>query len=358
MSLESAQAIINQDIAEIISAVGEDNFQILAGKEMLVTGVQGLLGGYIIDTLAHLNETVLKTRPCWVMGLSRSPITKRSRIGHLQNKYGMVLHQHDVTKPCHLYNPKFIIHAAGRSAPAIFTQDPIGTMDVNISALRWLLELAVGSKTESFCWFSSSEIYGNPPPEYIPTPETYRGNSDPLGSRSVYTESKRCGETMSLAFHIKYHVPVKIFRAALIYGPGFPMDDRRVLSDFINSGIKGQSIQLQDNGSAKRVYCYIKDAMIIVWKAFLSDKNGELFNLGGLPSMETSIKDLAAIVHKICRIGGEPIPGGSLPMISSPDRVCLDITKAINTFGYTPSTTLEEGLEKTMRWTKERLRNS
>lgn len=355
MSLESAQAIINQDVTEIISTVGEGNFLKLSGKELLITGVQGLLGGYITDVLASLNETALRGDPCWVMGLSRSHITKNSRIGHLQNKYGMILHQHDVTKPCHLYNPKFIIHAAGRSAPAIFVEDPIGTIDVNVTALRWLLELAVGSKTESFCWFSSSEIYGNPPPEYIPTPETYRGNSDPLGPRSIYTESKRCGEAMCLAFYTKYHVPVKVFRPALIYGPGFPVDDRRVLSDFTNSGIKGQSIQLQDNGSAKRVYCYIKDAMIIFWKAFLSDKNGEVFNLGGLPSMEVSIKDMASIVHKICHIGGEPMPGVSPPMAGSPDRVCLDITKAINTFGYTPVTTLEEGLEKTMRWTKERL---
>ena len=355
MSLESAQAIINQDITEIIFAVGEDNFQPLAGKELLITGVQGLLGGYITDTLAHLNETVLQKNPCWVMGLSRSPVTKMSRLGHLRNRHAMVLHQHDVTKPCHLYDPKFIIHAAGRSAPSTFTQDPIGTIDVNVSALRWLLELAVGSKAESFCWFSSSEIYGNPPPEYIPTPETYRGNSDHLGSRGVYTESKRCGEAMSLAFYIKYHVPVKIFRPALIYGPGFPIDDRRVLSDFVNSGIKRQPIQLKDNGLARRVYCYIKDAMIIFWKTFLSDKDGQVFNLGGIPSMEVSIMDLAVIVHKICQVKEEPILGLSPTMPGSPDRVCLDMTKAINMFGYTPITTLEEGLEKTIRWTKERL---
>lgn len=355
MSLESAQAIISQDVADIISTVGESNFLKLSGKELLITGVQGLLGGYIIDVLARLNETVLKGDPCWVMGLSRSRITKNSRIGHLQNRHGMVLHQHDVTKPCHLYNPKFIIHAAGRSAPATFVEDPIGTIDVNVSALRWLLELAVGSKAESFVWFSSSEVYGNPPPEHIPTSETYRGNSDPLGPRSVYTESKRCGEAMCLAFYTKYHVPVKVFRPALIYGPGFPVDDRRVLSDFINSGMKGQPIQLRDDGSAKRVYCYIKDAMIIFWKVLLSDKNGEVFNLGGIPSMETTIRDLAALVHEICGITEKPKLGEASYMAGSPDRVSLDIHKTIHEFGYIPNTTLDDGLKRTIAWAKERI---
>jgi UDP-glucuronate decarboxylase len=250
LNLESAQAVINQDVDDIISTVGYDSFQPLAGQELLITGVQGLLGGYIVDTLARLNETVLKKDPCWVMGLSRSPIKKDSRVGHLMNRHAMVLHQHDVTKPSHIYNPQFIIHAAGRSSPSIFIQDPIGTIDVNINALRWLLELAIASKAESMCWFSSSEIYGNPPEWNIPTPETYHGNPDPLGPRNIYTESKRCGEAMCLAFHIKYGIPIKIFRPALVYGPGFPVDDKRVLSDFINSAIRGTPIQLKDNGSA------------------------------------------------------------------------------------------------------------
>jgi len=355
MSFKLAQDIISQDVGDIISIVGYDNFQPLAGKELLITGVQGLLGGYITDILARLNETILKKDPCWVMGLSRSPIKKNSRVGHLMNRHAMVLHQHDVTKPSHIYNPKFIIHAAGRSSPSIFTQDLIGTIDVNVNALRWLLELAVASKVESMCWFSSSEIYGNPPECNIPTPETYHGNPDPLGPRNIYTESKRCGEAMCLAFHMKYGVPIKIFRPALVYGPGFPIDDKRVLSDFVNSAIRGDIIQLKDNGSARRVYCYIKDAMVIFWKVFLSDKSGEVFNLGGLPSTEVSIKDLAIIIHEMCGIKEKPFMGVLPPIEGSPERVCLDMTKVVNYFGYTPNVTLEDGLRRTISWARERL---
>ena len=356
MSLESAQTIISQDIEEIIAAVGEDNFKHLAWKTLLITGPQGLLGGYIVDTIARLNETILPKSPFSVIGLSRSPIRKESRLGHLLNKPNMWLIKHNAIFPPDIEClPHYIVHAAGRSAPADFTDDPIGTIDINVTALRWLLDLAVKAKIKSFIWMSSAEIYGNPPPGWVPTPETYKGNSDPLGPRSCYTESKRCGEAMCLAFHYKYNVPIKILRPALVYGPGFPIDDKKVLSDLINSGIKGQPIQLKDEGSAQRVYLYIKDAMIIFWKVLLSDKNGEVFNLGGLLSEETTIRNIAILVHKICGIKEWPKLGSSPSLAGSPNRVCLDMIKTIDTFGYTPTTPLTEGLKKTINWAKERL---
>ena len=358
MSLESAQAIINRDIDEIIQAVDEDYFQPLAGKDLLITGPQGLLGGYIVDTIARLNETILKDSPCFVVGLSRSPVTKMSRLGHLLYKENFVFRQHNVAKayPFSLdFSTDFIIHTAGRSSPSAFTQDPIGTIDINVNALRWLLDLAIHSKTKSFGWMSSSEIYGNPPPEWIPTPETYHGNSDSLGARACYTESKRCGEAMCLAFHYKHQVPVKIFRPALVYGPGFPIDDGRVLNEFISKGIKGEPIQLRDNGSARRCYCYIKDAMIVFWKIFLSDKNGEVFNIGDPYGREITIKDLATLVHETCGIKESPKEGQAVSMIGSPDRVCLSMQKFLTTYGPIPETSLEEGLKKTIVWARERV---
>lgn len=359
MSLASSQEIINQDIDEIIQAVGGGYFQPLAGTDMLITGPQGLLGGYIVDTIARLNETVLRNSPCRVIGLSRSPVTTTSRLGHLLNKEHFTFHQHEVSRAYPFndgFSPDFIIHAAGRSAPSIFTLDPIGTIDVNVSALRWLLDMAAQRKTQSFSFFSSSEVYGNPPPQWIPTPETYHGNSDSLGARGAYTEAKRCGEAMCLAFHITHAVPVKILRPALIYGPGLPVDDKRVISDFINQGVKGQSIQLRDDGLARRCYCYIKDAMIVFWKAFLSDRNGEVFNIGGIPTMETTIKDLAILVQSICGMEAEP-RGGTLPSLAgSPDRVCVDMEKVRKTFGYLPETPLADGLRATIAWVKERSR--
>lgn len=357
MSLESAQTIINRDIDEIIQAVGNNYFQPLAGKDLLITGPQGVLGGYIVDTVARLNETVLRDSPCWVVGLSRSPVTKISRLGHLLYKEHFIFHRHDVARAYPFnqdFSPEFIIHAAGRSAPSTFTQDPIGTIDVNVNALRWLLDLAANRKARSFGWTSSSEVYGNPPPEWIPTPETYRGNSDSLGVRSCYTESKRCGEAMCLAFHIKRKVPVKIFRLALVYGPGFPIDDGRVINEFIDKGVRGEPIQLRDNGSARRCYCYIKDAMIIFWKVFLSDKNGEVFNMGDPGMSEITIKDLAVLVHKCCGIKAPPKEGQVAAMAGSPDRVCLDMHKFVNAYGPIPETPLEEGLKRTIAWAKER----
>lgn len=357
MSLESAQAIINQDIAEIINEVGIDKFTQLEGSSLWITGPKGLIASYLVDTIAVLNDKHFE-RPCMVTGLSRSEVTEEARLGHLIDKPEFNFIRHDVIIPFDGFDdfPDFIIHAAGRSTPSHFVNDPIGTIRVNVSALDWLLELSVFSQTvKSFAYFSSSEIYGSPPEWRIPTPETYPGNSPCTGERGCYTEAKKCGEAFCLAYHRKHNIPVKILRPALVYGPGLLLDDGRVLADFMRQGINKTPVTVRDKGQVKRSYCYIKDAIIIFWKIFLDKQtDGQVFNVGNSQE-EIRILELACMVHDICGIN-EPVSTGSVfnTDTSAPDRVCLSMAKFISLFGDIKMTPLREGLKKTIDWNIER----
>lgn len=347
--------IISEDIEKIIEIVGS-SLRRLEGKTLLITGPNGLLASYLVDTVARLNEEVFK-KPCEVIGLGRSKIKENDRLGHLLNRKDIIFFQHDASEPINLREPiHFIIHAAGRSAPKTFQEDPIGTIDINVKGLRWLLDLAVKDKIESFLYFSSGEIYGNPLPEYIPTPETYNGNSSSTGLRACYTESKRCGEALCLAFYKIHNVPVKIVRPFIVYGPGLPIEDHRVMAEFMRSGLEKKPIVMADEGMARRNYCYILDAIIFFWKIFLSEESGEVFNVGN-NAEEVSIRELAKLIHKICGIKGEIIfrKKENTFLRDSPTRVCPDTSKACRKFSYIPQVKLEEGLKRTLDWNLEEI---
>lgn len=180
--------VIEEDVKSIINGVGKE-FKRLEDKKLLITGPNGLLASYIVDTIAYLND-IFFDEPCKVIGIARSKIEENNRLGHLLNRKDINFIYQDIKYPIKLENVNFIIHAAGRSSPQIFVNEPISTIDTNITALRWLLSISLDNPIESFIFFSSSEIYGNP--TVIPTPETYVGATNPSAPRGCYTESKRC----------------------------------------------------------------------------------------------------------------------------------------------------------------------
>src|SRR6185312_13510212 len=163
------------------------------------------------------------------------------------------------------------VHSAGFSAPAKFQENPLATIDVNVNGIRWLLELAKEKKSESLLYMSSGEIYGNPPAEWLPTPETYPGNVRTDSLRACYTESKRLAETLCVVYAEKFSVPAKIARPFIVYGPGLSAaQDRRVMADFIRSGLEGKPISMMSPGRDTRSYCYITDAMVAFFEILFS----------------------------------------------------------------------------------------
>ena len=245
--------------------------------------------------------------------------------------------------------PDFIIHAASIASPLYYRKYPIETIDANVTGLRNLLDFSKENHIESFLFFSTSEIYGDPDPAYIPTNEDYRGNVSCTGSRACYDESKRFGETLCVNYWQIHNVPVKIARPFNNYGPGLKITDKRVIPDFFRDVINNRDIVILSDGKASRTFCYISDAIEGYIRILLSNHNGEPFNIGA-KNPEVSMGELA---QHIISISGKNLDvkyqTSSDPdyLTDNPQRRCPSIDKAEKLLGYDPKINLEEGLKRT-----------
>jgi dTDP-glucose 4,6-dehydratase/UDP-glucuronate decarboxylase len=253
----------------------------------------------------------------------------------------------------------FVIHAASVASPIFYRKHPIETMDANVIGLRLLLDHFREKGCESFLYFSTSEIYGDPFPEFIPTSETYRGNVSCTGPRACYDESKRYGETLCVNFHQQYGLPVKIARPFNNYGPGLRIDDGRVLPDFFNDVLNGRDIRMLSDGKATRTFCYITDAITGYLLILLSSHDGEPFNIG-VESPEISMRDIADLVIRVSGSKRIVVTAQSPDrhyLTDNPQRRCPDISKARRMLGYDPNMGLEEGLRRTFEYYSDAVKN-
>jgi len=207
--------------------------------------------------------------------------------------------KHDITNPlpASLGDLDYIIHAASIASPIYYRKYPIETMDANINGLRWLLDMARnqadrGRPVKGFLFYSSSEIYGDPVAEAIPTPEDYRGNVSCTGPRACYDESKRYGETLCVVFARQYGVRAMMARPFNNYGPGLRIDDGRVIPDFSRAIFDGRDIVMHSDGSPTRTFCYSADAVAGYYRVLMKGRPGEAYNIG-VETPEVSMRELA-----------------------------------------------------------------
>lgn len=345
-----AQSVIGEDIKNIIRGIKKEENE-FSGKTLLISGGAGFLGSYIVATIYELNKKILKV-PCKVISIDNF-ITGRKRrfIKEIKNDNFKFI-EADVTKNIEIKDDiDYIIHAAGLASPVYYQKYPLETIESAIFGAKNLLELARKKRVKSFFYFSSSEIYGDPDTNFVPTPETYRGNVSSIGPRSCYDESKRLGETICMTYHTLYGIPVKIVRPFNVYGPGMQSNDFRVVPMFISRALKKEPLPVHDKGNQTRTFCYISDAVVGFLKVLLSKDNGEVYNVGN-DDNEISVLDLAQIVSKIfknkIKINMVPYPK-QYPQ-DEPRRRCPDLTKIRSKLGYIPKVSLEEGLKRVIRW--------
>jgi len=341
--------LIHDDIQEIANNVGTA-FNRLSGKRLLLTGASSYLTSYMADTVVWLNENQLQ-KPCHLLALVRSPIRSDSRLAHLQGRDDVTFIQQSVSESIDLEPPvEFIIHAASNASPKRYLAAPVDTMDANVVGTRQVLEMARTHNTERMLFFSSSEVYGDVPDTFYPTPETYKGSVDPTHPRACYAESKRFGETLCTTFWREYQVPVKIVRVFSVYGPGFSLSDGRVMADFIRSRIERTPINLLSDGLGVRAFCYMVDSITGFWQLLLSDQNGEVFNIGS--DQTVTIRQLAQLFGKIetPELDVTFADETQSHLKGAPSRVCPDISKARNLLGFNPTIDLQEGITRSLRW--------
>jgi len=343
--------IIEEDIKNIAKDIA-DISPSLSGKTLLITGGAGFLGNYFIDVIDHLNKKVLG-KPCKIISIDNFITGVKYRTEEGPNFLQI---KHNITDPLKINEEiDYIIHAAGIASPKFYRKFKIETIDVATLGTKNILELAKEKNIKSTLFFSSSEIYGDPDPKFVPTPETYVGRVSCTGPRSNYDESKRLGETLCIAYFQEHGIPVKTVRPFNIFGPGMRLDDYRVIPNFVANAFKGKPIPVYGEGNHTRTFCYISDGIAGFFKVLLSDFNGEAFNVGN-DNDEISMENLAKIVVEIFdnKIGIENTQGPTDAYSSAdPKRRCPDLTKIKEKLNYTPKVDLKTGIKRFIRWVKE-----
>ncbi|MGH8240487.1 MAG: NAD-dependent epimerase/dehydratase family protein, partial [Steroidobacteraceae bacterium] len=253
------------------------------------------------------------------------------------------------------------IHAAGIASPIYYRQKPLLCIDANINGLRNLLDYAVRERDakrplEGFLFYSSSEIYGDPSADAIPTDETYRGNVSCTGPRACYDESKRFGETLCVIYARHEGIPVKMARPFNNYGPGLKITDGRVLPDFARNVLAGEDIVILSDGTPKRTFCYATDAITGYYKVLVRGHDGEPYNIG-IDRPEISMAELARMVSATARelfgYQGQVVLGKAQEadyLIDNPNRRCPKIDKARAHLGFDPQVPVEEGVYRSLAW--------
>ena len=234
-------------------------------------------------------------------------------------------------------------------------------MDANVGGLRHILNYTLrqkerGKPVSGVLFYSSSEIYGDPSPGDIPTPETYRGYVSCTGPRACYDESKRYGETLCVNFARQHGVPIKVARPFNNYGPGLKITDKRVIPDFARDILSGRDMVMLSDGAAKRTFCYVADAVAGYYKILVNGRSGEAYNVG-VETPEISVTQLAGKLADLGRelfgYGGRVVHKESQDkdyLVDNPNRRCPIITKARTELGYAPQVSLDEGLRRSLIW--------
>lgn len=352
--MKTRDAIIHQDIRRIVKDIKKEA-KVLQGRTLLISGGAGFLGSYIVATIYQLNKTVFK-KPCKVISIDNFITGKKRQIIEDIKDKNFTFINADVTKPLQIKEKvHYIIHAAGIASPVYYQRYPLETIESAIFGAKILLELAKAKKVKSFLYFSSSEIYGDPDHNFIPTPETYRGNVSSIGPRSCYDESKRLGETLCMVYHQLYGVPIKIVRPFNVYGPGMSPEDFRVVPMFISKALKKQPLPVHDQGNQTRTFCYISDSIVGYLKVLLSKESGEVYNVGNSDN-EINILGLAQIVSGLFdnKLEIQTIPYPSHYPQEEPRRRCPDLTK-IKKLGYESKINLKTGLKRFITWSKDQM---
>jgi len=362
--MDSAKGIVSKDLDFICSEL-KDEFTSMEGKNLLIVGGAGFLGYYLVQSILHWND---KTQglPIELTVFDNYMRGIPTWLSELESHVSLKLMENDITDPLpdEMGSYQYIIHAASIASPIYYRQFPIETMDANVNGLRSLLEYCVSKKNtdrpvEGFLFYSTSEIYGDPDPENIPTAETYKGNVSCTGPRACYDESKRYGETLCVNFAQQYDIPVKIVRPFNNYGPGLKISDRRALPDFARNVLNGDDIVLLSDGAPTRTFCYIADAIVGYYKILTRGRQGEPYNIG-TAAPEISIRVLAEkVVVKAAelfdyqgKVVFQKSPDENY-LVDNPNRRCPVIDKASSELGYNPKVTIEQGLESALIWYQE-----
>lgn len=311
-------------------------------KTILITGGAGFIGSHLCEKFVKENHEVICVDNLFT--------GSKKNIQNLFDYKNFEFIRHDITFPLYLEVDE-IYNLACPASPKHYQKDPISTVKTNVHGAINMLGLANRTNAKIF-QASTSEIYGDP--EQHPQPETYNGNVNPIGIRACYDEGKRCAETLFFDYYRQRNVNIRVARIFNTYGPKMQPDDGRVVSNFILQALKNEPITIYGDGSQTRSFCFVDDLIEGIHLFMNSNFIGPL-NLGN-PN-EFTILELANMILELTNSRSRvnikyiPLPQDD-PKIRKPD-----ITTANSLFDWNPKINLEKGLQKTIYYFEELLRN-
>jgi nucleoside-diphosphate-sugar epimerase len=335
--------MVDQIKSEAQNIVNVIDFAPLKNKNVLITGASGIIGLYLTSSLKLVQEKLNINISVW----TNNQIPK-----YLNPIFdGCQIICGDITDSKKFINlPKYdcIIHAAGYGQPLKFVRNKIKTIKINTQSTIDLFNLL--NHNGKFLFISSSEVYNGINQTNVF--EDMMGNSNTDHFRSCYIEGKKCGESICHAY-IENNIDVKIARLSLAYGPGTRIDDERVFNTFIKKALTEKNITLLDDGSAIRTYCYITDAVEMLWNICLHGKH-VVYNVGGIST--TSIYDLATTIGKSLS-KSLILPEQQQSLSGNPKMVNVNCSRYIEEFNKNNFVHLNTGIDNTIRWYEKLLDN-
>ena len=309
---------------------------------IVLTGAAGFLGSHLTDRLIYEGHQVI--------GLDNFITGDEANIAHLFNNPAFQLIRQDVSTYIDIPGQiDYVMHFASPASPN--PASPLGYPNLPIQTLKAgalgtlnTLGLAKAHRAK-YLLASTSEVYGDP--QIHPQPETYWGNCDPIGPRSVYDEAKRFAEALTMAYHRFHGVDTHIVRIFNTFGPRMRLDDGRVVPNFILQALHHQALTIYGSGEQTRSFCYVTDLVEGIFRLMWTDMHDPV-NIGN-PN-ETTIRDFALLINELTGNEAGTVTLFAKGLGDDPQKRQPDITRARELLNWEPQVDLRSGLRETIAY--------
>jgi dTDP-glucose 4,6-dehydratase len=314
---------------------------------ILLTGAAGFLGSHLCDRLLAEGHEVV--------GLDNFVTGHPDNLAHLVGNKRFKFIEQDVSE--YIFVPgklDAVLHFASPASPNPdsplgYSNLPIQTMKAGALGTHNCLGVCRAMRAR-FLLASTSEVYGDPLEH--PQTESYWGHVDPVGPRSMYDEAKRFAEAMTMAYRQMHGLDTRIARIFNTYGPRMSLEDGRVVPNFLQQALRGESLTIYGDGNQTRSFCYVDDLIEGIYRLLLSEEHLPV-NIGN--PTETTILEFAKIINQLAGNTAGLNFQPSKRFGNDPQRRCPDITRARTLFGWEPKVELIDGLTRTLSFFKEKM---